>query len=188
VPQPFGRGVRPVQPAASLTYGSNHAETPQQGASCDPQKSAVFSAAKIHAETSRLWHGTMANWTRVKGHRRGCRNTFFRTGNCMRPLPRSKGGRIAERAGGDAARAAPDQRKGVGRRSIRRPLWHRVSRWAAITTPKQEAEARTAPDPREPSPRPLGRALASASPRDRADNVLPAGDRRRPRRTSYRQL
>jgi hypothetical protein len=37
---------------------SNHAETPQQSASCCPQKSASFSASKIHAETSRFWHGT----------------------------------------------------------------------------------------------------------------------------------
>jgi DNA invertase Pin-like site-specific DNA recombinase len=36
-----------------------HAETPRQSASCGPQKSAVFSASKIHAETSRFWHGTM---------------------------------------------------------------------------------------------------------------------------------
>ena len=36
-----------------------HAETPRQSASCGPQKSASFSAAKVHAETSRFRHGTM---------------------------------------------------------------------------------------------------------------------------------
>jgi hypothetical protein len=34
-------------------------ETPSESGICDPQKSAVFSAAKIHADTSRFWHGTM---------------------------------------------------------------------------------------------------------------------------------